>query len=146
MENETGSDRCLLVTELTQIQEMVRQLEAHLDQPGPNEICKSLSAKILSSMDRSICMAKISDSEGQQQHASTDSPRSATGSPHSENSNQAFRDYDRREMSKKRYKETPLLLTQIAFDIKARNQNYKPASLTWLPPTVQLQEDAAQVD
>ncbi|KAG1346463.1 putative WRKY transcription factor 41 [Cocos nucifera] len=59
---------------------------------------------MLSSIDKSICMAKMSDSEDQQQQqlAATDSPRSATESPHSENSNQAFRDYDRKEMSKKR--------------------------------------------
>ncbi|XP_008775571.1 probable WRKY transcription factor 41 [Phoenix dactylifera] len=115
MENGAGSDRSLLVAELTQIRELARQMEAHLDQPCPIEFCKPLAEKILSSIDKSICMAKKSDSEGQQQQqqlAGTDSPRSATESPHSENSNQAFRDYDRKEMSKKR-KTLPRWTSQI---------------------------------
>ncbi|XP_008791438.1 probable WRKY transcription factor 53 [Phoenix dactylifera] len=113
MEHRTGGDRSLLISELIQVQELVRQLEAHLDQPSPIEFCKSLARKILPSVEKSISLARMSDSEGQKQLAGTESPRSATESPRSENSNQAFKDSDRKEMSKKR-KTLPKRTSQVA--------------------------------
>lgn len=106
MEHGGGTGRSLLISELMQVQELVRQLESHLDRPSPIEFCKSLARQILPSIERSISMAKMSDSEGQQRLAGTESPRSATESPCSANSNQAFKDRDRKEMSKKRYRAT----------------------------------------
>ncbi|XP_073115068.1 probable WRKY transcription factor 53 [Elaeis guineensis] len=112
MEHRAGGGGSLLVSELIQVQELVRQLEAHLDQPSPIEFCKSLARQILPSIERSISIAKMSDSEGQQRLAGTESPRSATESPCSENSNQAFKDCDRKEMSKKR-KTLPRRTSQV---------------------------------
>ncbi|URD73084.1 WRKY transcription factor [Musa troglodytarum] len=95
MGSSTGSElEGPLVAELARALELVRQLESHLSNPAPIDLCKSVAPKILSSIQRSILMAKSSDPDGEQQ-AAGDSPRS-------ESSSLAFKDHSRKELIKKR--------------------------------------------
>ncbi|RWW09170.1 hypothetical protein GW17_00027342 [Ensete ventricosum] len=94
MGSNTGSElESPLVAELARALELARQLESHLSNPAPVDLCKSVAPKILSSIQRSILMAKSSDPDGEQQ-AAGDSPRSESSSP-------AFKDHNRKEMIKK---------------------------------------------
>ncbi|XP_072966585.1 probable WRKY transcription factor 53 isoform X1 [Typha angustifolia] len=93
----SGSDQSLLVAELCHIKELVRQLEDHMDQPSPIEFCKSLTPEINLSLEKSISMAKKSNST-----CRMESPCSVIGSPRSETSDQPFKYHDPREKSKKR--------------------------------------------
>ncbi|XP_008783826.2 probable WRKY transcription factor 41 [Phoenix dactylifera] len=108
MEKGTSSwDLSLLLQVLTQGEEQTGQLEAQLDEPSSAELRKSLAQQIRFSFSKAISMAKSISSEGSQQppcpnNTSSGSLRSASGSPRSENSERAFKEHERREMSKKR--------------------------------------------
>ncbi|URE09670.1 WRKY transcription factor [Musa troglodytarum] len=95
MQNDgTGSElRSTLMAELARALELVSQLQSHLDHPSAAELCKSLATEILSSIGKSILMAKSGDPDGELQ---------AGDSPRSENSSPAFRDPGRRDLMKKR--------------------------------------------
>nr|AQU42896.1 WRKY1 [Anthurium andraeanum] len=109
MENVGAWDPSPLIGELTQGQELTRQLEALLDRPSPPEQWKSLVQSIQSALDKAISMAKSSSDSP----AGTDSPRSVSGSPRSESSDRAaLRDLERREMCKKR-KTLPKWTSQV---------------------------------
>ncbi|CAA6671573.1 unnamed protein product [Spirodela intermedia] len=74
MENGVAWDPSRLIRELTDGQELTRQLETHLDQ-SPPEYCKSLLQSIQSVLHRATSLAKsLADYDG------GDSPRSASGS------------------------------------------------------------------
>lgn len=108
MEKGTSWDLSLLLEELTQGDEQTGQLEAQLDEPSSAESCKQLAHQIRLRFKKAISMAKSINSEGLQQppcpnNTSSGSPRSASGSPRSENSEKAFKEHERKEMSKKRY-------------------------------------------
>ncbi|CAA7408674.1 unnamed protein product [Spirodela intermedia] len=95
MENGVAWDPSRLIRELTDGQELTRQLETHLDQ-SPPEYCKSLLQSIQSVLHRATSLAKsLADYDG------GDSPRSASGSDDSRRP-VAFGDQDPREISKKR--------------------------------------------
>ncbi|RWW19882.1 hypothetical protein BHE74_00013428 [Ensete ventricosum] len=67
MENSTGcKHQSQLLAELARTQELVVQLEAHLDQHSPIESCKSLSSNILLSIEKLIHIAGLSTSEAKQ--------------------------------------------------------------------------------
>lgn len=105
MGSSTGSElESPLVAELARALELVRQLESHLSNPAPIDLCKSVAPEILSSIQRSILMVKSSDPDGEQQ-AAGDSPRSESSSP-------AFKDHDRKELIKKRW--ASLVLGEIS--------------------------------
>ncbi|KAJ8483543.1 hypothetical protein OPV22_016028 [Ensete ventricosum] len=95
MENDgTSSElRSTLMAELARALELVSELQSHLDHPSAAELCKSLATEILSSIGKSILMAKSGDPDGELQ---------AGDSPRSENSSPAFRDPGRRDLMKKR--------------------------------------------
>ncbi|CAL9193475.1 unnamed protein product [Musa hybrid cultivar] len=95
MGSSTGSElESPLVAELARALELARQLESLLSNPAPIDLCKSVAPEILSSIQRSILMAKSSDPDADQQ-AAGDSPRSESSSP-------AFKVHDRKELIKKR--------------------------------------------
>lgn len=94
-----GSD--MLISELAQGQELMRQLTALLEQsPAPVQ-CRSLVQRIQSSLEKAISMARSSSDSGGPA-AGGDSPRSVSGSPQSEDSGRMLKDQERREMCKKR--------------------------------------------
>ncbi|CAD5179006.1 transcription factor WRKY19-like isoform X2 [Musa acuminata AAA Group] len=95
MQNDgTGSElRSTLMAELARALQLVSQLQSHLDHPSAAELCKSLATEILSSIGKSILMAKSGDPDGDLQ---------AGNSPRSENSSPAFRDPGRRDFMKKK--------------------------------------------
>ncbi|RRT38160.1 hypothetical protein B296_00052324 [Ensete ventricosum] len=95
MENDgTSSElRSTLMAELARALELVSELQSHLDHPSAAELCKFLATEILSSIGKSILMAKSGDPDGELQ---------AGDSPRSENSSPAFRDPGRRDLMKKR--------------------------------------------
>nr|CAD1834136.1 unnamed protein product [Ananas comosus var. bracteatus] len=102
-----------LIAELTQIKELMMQLEAQLDQPFPIELSKSMVWKVLLAAEKSICMANKSSfccpncgPEGMSP------PRSASGSPRSEGSDHASKFHERREFLKKR-KALPTRRSQV---------------------------------
>ncbi|WOL20494.1 putative WRKY transcription factor 41 [Canna indica] len=65
---QSNQQSMLLLSELVQVKELVMQLATHLHhQQPPLEFCKYLAPKILSSVDRLICRASSSNSEGKQQ-------------------------------------------------------------------------------
>ncbi|OAY85583.1 probable WRKY transcription factor 41 [Ananas comosus] len=102
-----------LIAELTQIKELMMQLEAQLDQPFPIELSKSMVSKALLATEKSICMANKSSfccpncgPEG------VSPPHSASGSPRSEGSDHASKFHERREFLKKR-KALPTWRSQV---------------------------------
>lgn len=100
MESSTGAwERKLVINELMQGFEFAKELHSLHNPSSSSEV---LTQSILSSLSKAINMLKSGDSEGETHQ--TDSPRSVSGSPHSENSNRTtFRDDECRAMSKKRY-------------------------------------------
>ncbi|WOK95741.1 hypothetical protein Cni_G04448 [Canna indica] len=92
--SELGSP---LLAELARALQLVRQLESHLAYSSQTDSCKSLAPEILSSIRKSILMAKSSDADGGEQHdaGAGDSPRSESSSP-------AFKDHSQKMMIKKR--------------------------------------------
>uniref|UniRef100_A0ACD5VHW6 Uncharacterized protein n=1 Tax=Avena sativa TaxID=4498 RepID=A0ACD5VHW6_AVESA len=90
MEGSSSSDRyterCALATELAQVLDAVRQLEAHMGVKGGSddggERCRALVSSMRSSIDRSIHIAMSSC-------CAPESPPSAEGSPRSGGSDQA---------------------------------------------------------
>jgi hypothetical protein len=80
------AERCALATELAQVLDTVRQLEAHMGVKGGaddgGERCRALVSSMRSSVDRSIHIAMASC-------CAPESPPSAEGSPRSGGSDQA---------------------------------------------------------
>lgn len=112
----TGAwDLSSLLRLLAQGEEQARQLEAHLEAPSLADHCKSLLQRVRSTLEEAISMAKLVDYEMSRQPAchnaiaeaaaaaASDSPRSNSGSPRSENSERVFKEHERMEMCKKRY-------------------------------------------
>ncbi|XP_072974316.1 probable WRKY transcription factor 53 [Typha angustifolia] len=95
-------NRGLLVTRLTEIQELVRQLEVHLDQSHPVELCKPLVSELQSSIGKSIRIAKDRKRKAAYLLSAAESPGSSGTSPRSEVSDQAFKHQDCIDTSKKR--------------------------------------------
>ncbi|KAJ4956245.1 hypothetical protein NE237_013028 [Protea cynaroides] len=98
MENAGNLEQKPLFNELQQGRELVKQLQMHLDPSYSEETRNMLVEKILSSFDKAISMVKWVSSDGEARPTGTtpvDSPRSDSGSPHSEDS-------DRRDIYKKR--------------------------------------------
>ncbi|XP_042480596.1 probable WRKY transcription factor 41 [Macadamia integrifolia] len=103
MENVGNCEQKPLFNELIQGKELVKQLQMHLDPSYSEEIRNMLVEKILSSFDKALSMVKWVGSEGEARPTGattttpvmSDSPRSDSGSPHSEDS-------DRRDIYKKR--------------------------------------------
>ncbi|KAK3161457.1 hypothetical protein QOZ80_1BG0077360 [Eleusine coracana subsp. coracana] len=58
MEGVSWEERCGLVGELTQVLEMVRQLDAHMTAGGGEERCRALVATMRASIDRSVRIAR----------------------------------------------------------------------------------------
>jgi len=104
---ETGAN--MLVSELTQGFKRARELEAQLSTPSI-EPCKSLVQEILASFEKAMSMAKSSGCPNSA-IGGTDSPRSFTESPRSENSEQPFKAERKETVCKKRYAYIPLLCT-----------------------------------
>ncbi|XP_072982483.1 uncharacterized protein [Typha latifolia] len=101
MENATpNGDVNLLLDVLAHGKEHVRELEAHLNESGLGEKCKLLAQQVESTLKTAIAMAKMISCEA------ADSPwsPSGSGSPPSYDSERAwaFKEHERREMSKKR--------------------------------------------
>lgn len=90
------------MNELSQGHERATELEAQLDQSSI-ELCKSLVHEILASYEKAISIVKASSARSNLAVACTDSPRSLTGSPHSDGSEQPFRSEHKEIASKKRY-------------------------------------------
>ncbi|XP_043715756.1 probable WRKY transcription factor 53 [Telopea speciosissima] len=100
MENAGNWEQKPLFNELTQGRELVKQLQVHLDPSYSEETRNMLVEKILSSFDKALSMVKWVSSVGEVRPTGatpvmSDSPRSDSGSPHSEDS-------DRRDIYKKR--------------------------------------------
>ncbi|KAJ4951022.1 hypothetical protein NE237_027854 [Protea cynaroides] len=102
MENARAwEQKTTLVNELMQGKELVKQLQMHLDPSSSDEETRNMFVeKILSSYDKALFMLKwgASDGEGRPMGVPagmSNSPRSDSGSPHSEDS-------DRRDIYKKR--------------------------------------------
>ncbi|XP_058096093.1 probable WRKY transcription factor 41 [Magnolia sinica] len=106
MENAGEWEKSLVINELVQGQEFVKQLQMHLDPSSPAELRELLLGRILSSITKALSMLKSNDSEGDPQltgpTTNTDSPHSISGSPRSENSDRDCKDQERRDISKKR--------------------------------------------
>ncbi|XP_038986227.1 probable WRKY transcription factor 41 [Phoenix dactylifera] len=107
MEKGTSWDLSLLLKALTQGEEQIRQLQAHLDDPSSAEQSKSLAQQIRFTFTKAISMAKLISADSARQppcpnNTSAGSPRSTGRRPRSENSEKAFRERERRETSNKR--------------------------------------------
>lgn len=94
----------MLVNELVQGHGLARELESQLS-PASIELCKSLAQDVLASIEKAIAMAKVVAV------ATDHSPRSFTGSPHSEISEHPFRAEGRDMIPKKRY--VPVQVTVV---------------------------------
>ncbi|KAG1330347.1 putative WRKY transcription factor 41 [Cocos nucifera] len=107
MDRGTSWDLSLLLEVLTHGEEQIRQLQAQLDDPSSAELSKSLAQQIQFAFNKAISTAKLIGAGNSRQppcpnKTSCGSPRSASRSPRSENSEKAFEDHEQREMSKKR--------------------------------------------
>jgi hypothetical protein len=93
---------CFLVTELNQMKDLLRQFEAYLEQPSASiELCKDLTLKINSSIEKSLKFAKnLGPIEARV--SGPESPLSDSGSLRSESFDQTYKNQDGKEMSKKR--------------------------------------------
>lgn len=106
MEGNGGSR--LVVTELSHIKELVKQLEVQLG--GSPELCKHLASQIFSLTERSIGMIKSGSFDGRKRvagDAGLDSPLSTTPSPLSDVSDVPFKTNKKRKtMEKQKYQIT----------------------------------------
>lgn len=93
---------CFLVTELNQMKDLVRQFQIYLEQPSSSiEPCKDIASKMHLSIEKSLNFAK-SFGLGETRVSESDSLVSASGSPISESFDQAYKNKDGKEVSKKR--------------------------------------------
>ncbi|XP_077229925.1 putative WRKY transcription factor 41 [Tasmannia lanceolata] len=103
MDNTTGWDQKQLINELTQGRDFAKQLQNLSTAPELRELYVQ---KILSSFTKALTLLKGNDLEGDPQPngpiMGTDSPRSLSRSPRSENSDRVFKDQERGDISKKR--------------------------------------------
>ncbi|KAM0876924.1 hypothetical protein ACQ4PT_035843 [Festuca glaucescens] len=102
--NGNGGGRRLVVTELSHIKELVKQLDVHLG--GSPDLCKDLAAQIFTVTEKSISMIRSGhfDFDGRKRSATgtgLDSPPlSATPSPLSGVSDMPFKTNKKRKMDK----------------------------------------------
>ncbi|KAJ8479692.1 hypothetical protein OPV22_023419 [Ensete ventricosum] len=100
-------DLSLMLRLLAQAEGQTRQLEANLGDASAAELCRPLAQQIRSALEESVSIAKLMDSEGQQQpawpgNAAVDLPRWNSEGLRSENSETVLKEHERREMCKKR--------------------------------------------
>uniref|UniRef100_A0A0E0M019 WRKY domain-containing protein n=1 Tax=Oryza punctata TaxID=4537 RepID=A0A0E0M019_ORYPU len=96
----------LVVTELSHIKELVKQLEGHLGGSGSPDLCKHLASQIFSVTERSIGMIRSGHFDGPRKRAAaTGDLDPATPSPLSDVSDLPFKATKKRKMSteKKRH-------------------------------------------
>lgn len=103
-----------LVNELTEGMELAKQLQMHLNvtttttatssSSSSNESRELLVLRILNSYDKALSMLKWNGSLGdhQQTIGRPESPRSLSGSPHSEDSDLEHKDHEHKNGSRKR--------------------------------------------
>ncbi|KAL5989196.1 WRKY transcription factor [Asimina triloba] len=103
-------EKSIVINELMQGQESVKQLQMHLDPSSPTELRESLVRRIWLSLAKAISMLKCKNDPDQGDPQliggggptnNTDSPHSFSGSPHSHSEN-SDRDLERRDICKKR--------------------------------------------
>ncbi|XP_077249596.1 putative WRKY transcription factor 41 [Tasmannia lanceolata] len=103
MENTNSLEQRRLINELTEGRDFAKQLQ---NTSLPPELRELLQQKIISSFTKSLSMLKCGESEVDPQPIGpikgTDSPRSLSGSPRSDNSERIVKDQERGYMSKKR--------------------------------------------
>ncbi|KAK2996710.1 hypothetical protein RJ639_041864 [Escallonia herrerae] len=111
MENSGEWEQKTLIRELKQGRELARQLQVHLNSPSSShETRQVLVSTILNSLDKALSMLKCGTAGGggEQQTIGTliavsDSPRSFSGSPHSEDSDRDIQDPEHKDsVSRKR--------------------------------------------
>ncbi|XP_059629096.1 probable WRKY transcription factor 30 [Cornus florida] len=113
MENSIDwEQKNLIHHELTQGRELTKQLQTHLNVPSSSQEARELLVlKILKSYDNALSMLKWNGSVAELQPTAgggggaigtSESPRSFSGSPHSEDSDREFRDQDHKDGSRKR--------------------------------------------
>ncbi|XP_062198729.1 transcription factor WRKY19-like [Phragmites australis] len=91
----------LVVTELSHIKQLVKQLEVHLG--GSPDLCKHLASQISSLTERSIAMITSYNLDGgRKQYAADAGPVSATPSPLSDVADVPFKTTKKRKMMEKR--------------------------------------------
>ncbi|RRT82755.1 hypothetical protein B296_00000340 [Ensete ventricosum] len=100
-------DLSLMLRLLAQAEGQTRQLEANLGDASAAELCRPLAQQIRSALEEAVSIAKLMDSEGQQQpawpgNAAVDLPRWNSEGLRSENSETVLKEHERREMCKKR--------------------------------------------
>lgn len=98
MENSQNEDIKMLIDILSQGNDHIMELEAHLYnlQTFSSEACLLLSSKVQSTFATAITMTKLIEQR------SLRSPPSATDSPRSQSSGKSFKEPERREMCNKR--------------------------------------------
>ncbi|XP_010925765.1 probable WRKY transcription factor 41 isoform X2 [Elaeis guineensis] len=135
MEKGTSWDISLLLEVLTQGEEQNRQLQAQLDDPSSAELSKSLAQQIQFTFNKAITMAKLIAADNSRQppcpnNTSPGSPRSASRSPRSENSEKAFKEHEKKGMSKKR-KSLPKWTSQVRISSGATAEGQIDDGFSW---------------
>nr|AYU71100.1 transcription factor WRKY46 [Lilium regale] len=129
MDGGSETVQTLLVHELTRGHELLGQLLANLDQPTGNNPCKPLASEILLSIERALCIAKASILESPRMYPSYGGTDSSV-SPRSESSEQASKELERREMSKKR-KTLPKWTNQVMAGTGERPEGPAEDGYSW---------------
>lgn len=110
MENSSDWEHRNLINELKQGRDFAKQLQIHLNAlNSSNETREFLVHKILNSYDKALSMLKHNTGMnveaqlvGTTPIGISESPRSLSWSPHSEDSDREFKDHDNQDASKKR--------------------------------------------
>uniref|UniRef100_A0A5B6ZUY5 Putative WRKY transcription factor 30 n=1 Tax=Davidia involucrata TaxID=16924 RepID=A0A5B6ZUY5_DAVIN len=114
MEKSADREQKNLINELTQGRELAKQLQIHLNMSSSNEARGVLVQKILKSYEKALSMLNFNATmsvPGEPQPSTTgvalaigmsESPRSLSGSPHSEDSDRDFKDHPEHNTSRKR--------------------------------------------
>nr|QRX38930.1 transcription factor WRKY33 [Lilium regale] len=129
MDGGSGTVQTLLIHELTRGHELLGQLLANLDQPTVTNPCKQLASEILLSIERALCIAKASILESPRLNPSYGGTDSSV-SPRSESSEQASKELERREMSKKR-KTLPKWTNQVLAGAGERPEGPADDGYSW---------------
>ncbi|KAA8540010.1 hypothetical protein F0562_026702 [Nyssa sinensis] len=109
MENSADWEQKNLINELTQGRELAKQLQLqlHLNLSSSHETRELLLHNILKSYEKALSMLKFNGTVAEPSPSGvgigmSDSPRSLSGSPHSEDSDRDFKDHERNDNSRKR--------------------------------------------
>nr|WGV38230.1 WRKY [Loropetalum chinense var. rubrum] len=109
MENMGDWEQKNLIIELTQGRELAKQLQIHLNVPSSSQETRELLVqRILASYDKAISMLKWTGTAAGEPSTigvvagMSDSPRSLSGSPRSEDSDRDFKDPEHKDASRKR--------------------------------------------